>query len=150
MINPEKIRAYIRDDAELNVLLDNKEQFGDEEIGMFYKDVQEELEFLYPVLRGKTKFLPDVVWVYLILSKLLESQANLENRNQMQISDDNVGQIDFSNKMQQYMSLAGMYAEKAKSMIDTNNAANFYKDMWGATLSTSSEYDNGLWGSGQY
>jgi len=143
MIDPEKVRAYIRDRNELNVLLNNKEQFDDEEIEMFDRDIREELCFLYPALKGRIKTIPEIVLLPGIISKLMEAVAHQENRNQMSIGDDNVGQIDYSNKADKYFAIAAAYQSKMERFSSTECARSFYCDAWGTVPMASAEYEFG-------
>ncbi len=141
MVNPEKIRMAIRDIEELNVLLNNKEQFNDEEIAVFDGDARDELCIMYPVLMSKRDVIPDVVIMPGIISKLMESVGHQENRNKMTISDDNVGQIDMSNKADKYFGISNAYYERMKGFAQNMTAASWYQEMWGTVPSESSMYN---------
>lgn len=136
-INPDIVRAMIRDNAELNVLLNNEEQFEDDEIALFEELIKGEIEIHFPALVGKP--IPQLLGIYGILDKLLASEGHKENRNQMHISDDNVGTIDVSNKAQTYFSLASSYEGKFKKGCEAVCARDFYRNMWGASDSISAE-----------
>lgn len=141
MVDPEKVRAYIRDRKELNVLLNNKEQFDDDEIEMFDRDCREELILNYPALIAKKNALPDIVIMQGVIGKLMEAVAQEENRNQMTIGDDNVGQIDFSNKSDKYFRIAAAYSERMIAFGQKMCAASFYQEVWGSSLMSSSDYE---------
>ena len=141
MIDPDKVRAYVRDRKDLNVLLNNKEQFDDDEIAMFEQDTIEELVLTIPSLTGRKATLPDQIILYGVISKLMEAVAQQENRNQMQIGDDNVGQIDFSNKADKYLSMASIYQQKMITLARTMAASSFYNDAWGAVNMDSGDYE---------
>jgi len=136
-INPDLVRAMIRDSSELNVLLNNEEQFSDDDISLFEEMIKGEIEIYFPALLGKK--LPQLLGIYGILDKLLASEGHKENRNQMHISDDNVGTIDVSNKANTYFSLAGTYEAKFKGGCEALCARDFYRNMWGAQDSLSAE-----------
>lgn len=140
MIDPDKVRAYIRDRKELNVLLNNKEQFDDEEIEMFDRDVRDELILEIPALEVKRKVLPDLIVIQGIIARLMEACAQQENRNQMTVGDDNVGQIDFSNKSDKYFSISQMYQQKMMRLAQTAAAKSFYNEAWGSVEMNSSDY----------
>lgn len=141
MVNPDKIRLMIRDVDELNVLLNNKEQFSDEEIQVFDDDARDELCVMYPALLSKRDTLPDIIIAQGVISKLMESVGHQENRNKMTISDDNVGQIDMSNKADKYFGIANAYYERMKGFAQNLTAASWYQDMWGYVPSESSMYN---------
>ena len=141
MVNPEKIRMMIRDIGELNILLSGEEQFEDEEIELFDGDSRDELCILYPVLLSKRDTIPDVVISQGVISKLMESVGHQENRNKMTISDDNVGQIDMSNKADKYFGISNAYYERMKRFAQSMCAAGWYQNMWGSVPSESSIYN---------
>ena len=141
MVNPEKIRLMIRDVAELNILLNGKEQFSDEEIGVFDNDARDELCIIYPALISRRDTIPSVVIAQGVISKLMEAVGHQENRNKMTISDDNVGQIDMSNKADKYFAISNVYYERMKSFGQNLVAANWYSEMWGSVTSESSYYN---------
>jgi len=141
MVDPDKIRSYVRDRKELNVLLNNKEQFDDDEIAMFDMDVREELVLLIPALKAQIGKISDIIIIQGIISKLMESVAQQENRNQMTVGDDNVGQIDFSNKADKYLSLSQMYYNKMIKLAETAAASSFYNDAWGEVTMGSGDYE---------
>ena len=131
----------IRDVAELNILLNGKEQFSDEEIGVFDNDARDELCIIYPALISRRDTIPSVVIAQGVISKLMEAVGHQENRNKMTISDDNVGQIDMSNKADKYFAISNVYYERMKSFGQNLVAANWYSEMWGSVTSESSYYN---------
>jgi len=141
-INPEKIRSIIRDKEELNVLLSYEEQFSDEEIYSAAEDVEEIIVIHYPALKRAN--IPSIIANYYVIALLLDSAASQELRNQMRIDDDNVGNIDYSNKSQQYLSVSNYYREKAKRLLQTLTASSYYNSMWGEISSTSFEQEYGV------
>ena len=141
MVTPDKIRLFIRDKAELNYLLNNEEQFEDEEIAAFDREVREELTLQIPSLITRKEKLPDLIVVYGIIAKLMEAAANQENRNQMTISDDNVGQIDYSNKGEKYLSVANFYNQKALELASNLAASSYYNEVWGNVEMPSADYE---------
>ena len=141
MVSPEKVRFVVRDIEELNVLLNNKEQFSDEEISVFDNDARDELCLFYPALLSKRDTLPDVVIVQGIIAKLMEAVGHQELRNKMTISDDNVGQIDMSNKADKYFGIANVYSERMKLFGHNMVASGWYNEMWGSIPSESSMYN---------
>ncbi len=147
MIDPEKIRSYIRDRADLNVLLNNTEQFDDEEMQMFELDTREEIILEIPALTARKDVIPDQIILQGVIAKLLESAAHQEARNQMSISDDNVGQIDFSNKSEKYFNIANMYTSKMIRLASNLAAASFYNDVWGEVSMPSADYEFYIGGS---
>jgi len=141
-VNPEIVRAMIRDTSELNVLLSGKEQFPDEDIAMMEELLKGEIEIFYPALMHKK--IPMLLAVYGILDKLLASEGHKENRNQINIVDDNVGAIDVSNKAQTYFSLAASYEAKFKGGCESLCASDYYRNMWGAETSGSMEIEHSM------
>ncbi len=141
MLDPDKVRAYMRDRKELNVLLNNKEQFDDDEIAMFEEDVREELVLLIPSLLGMAKAMPSLIVLYGVISRLMEAVAQQENRNQMTVGDDNVGQIDFSNKSDKYFTISQMYYNKMVRLAQSTAARSFYNDAWGEVNMGTGDYE---------
>ena len=141
MVDPEKVRFYLRDHAELNFLLNETEQFSDEEIEIFDVDVRDELVLQIPALIAQKDNIHDIIVTYGIIGKLLEAEAQRENRNQMTIGDDNVGQIDYSNKADKYFSIASSYNQKALQLAQNMAASSFYRDTWGDVGLASSDYE---------
>jgi len=140
LVNPERVRQMIRDIDELNVILSYEEQFEDNEIFDAAQDAEDEIFSKFPALIGSNR-IPLVAIHFMVISYLLEAVANQENRNQMQINDDNVGNIDYSNKANQYLSLANAYKQKAMEIFQSITAANYYKEMWGEVNSNSYDFE---------
>jgi len=140
LVNPERVRQMIRDVDELNVILSYEEQFEDSEIFDAAQDAEDEAFARYPALATFDR-IPVVAIHFMVISYLLEAVANQENRNQMQINDDNVGNIDYSNKASQYLSLANTYKQKAMEIFQSITAANYYKEMWGEVSSNSYDFE---------
>jgi len=141
MLDPDKVRMYIRDRGNLNLLLNNEEQFEDEEIQMFEQDILEEITLEIPSLRFRKNEIHELILLYGVISKLLEAAAHQENRNQMAISDDNVGQIDFSNKGDKYFNLSAMYMQKTIRLAQHMAASSFYNEVWGSVNMPSADYE---------
>lgn len=146
MVSPEKIKSYIRDNPDLNVLLNNMEQFSDEEIGLFDTDCREELVIQYPALMSKKEILPDVIIIPGVIAKLMEAEAHNQIRNQMHLSDDNVGQIDYSNKGEKYFNVATAYNGRMLKMAQSMTAASYYREMWGSVNMPSGDFE--FWWAG--
>jgi hypothetical protein len=140
-IDPEKIRNIIRDKEELNVLLSYEEQFSDEEIYSAAEDVEEIINIHYPSLKNAN--IPMTIANYYVIAILMDAVAAQELRNQMRIDDDNVGNIDYSNKAQQYLSVSDYYRGKAKRLLQTYAASSYYSNMWGDVASNSLETEYG-------
>ena len=141
MLDPDKVRAYIRDRSDLNYLLNNQEQFDDDEIGMFEIDFLEELLLSIPSLKAKKNKIPEIIRIYGTIAKLMESVSQQENRNQITVGDDNVGQIDISNKSDKYAMIAQKYEDKAFTLAQKIAASSFYNDAWGEVFMQSSDYE---------
>jgi len=140
-VNPEDIKGMIRDIPELNVLLSYEDQFDDEEIFRAARLAEQEAFARFPVMR--TKDIPEIIINYLVISYLLQSVGAQELRNQMQINDNNVGAIDYSNKFPQYSSLSQQYKNEAFQMLQTMAANDYYTSMWGSVASNSYEIEGG-------
>ena len=138
-INVNKIRSLIRDEASLNPILAYEEQFEDEEIFDKADDVNDFLNSFYPAL--DTNDIPKMAINYLIISFLLKSVANQELRNQMQINDDNVNTIDYSNKAPQYLQLSDMYMQQAKEILNSIARKKYFSEMWGSSSSIASDFE---------
>ena len=147
MIDPDKVRAYVRDRKDLNVLLNNKEQFDDDEIAMYDMDTREELVLLIPSLIAKKDKIHDLIIINGVISKLMEAVAQQENRNQMTLGDDNVGQIDFSNKSDKYFNISQLYYNKMMRLAQNQAASSFYNDAWGDVNMGTGDYEFYMGGS---
>jgi hypothetical protein len=141
MLDPDRVRAFIRDSEEMNVLLNNKEQFTDDEIQMFEEEFIDEIVLTIPSLISKRENLPGPILMAGVISKLMEAEGQRENRNQMSISDDNVGQIDYSNKSDKYFNIASMYQQKAIQFAQNLAASSYYQDAWGVVNMESGDYE---------
>jgi len=75
MLDPDRVRAFIRDNQEMNVLLNNKEQFTDEEIQMFEEEFIEEIILTIPSLIPKKDNLPSPILMAGVISKLMEMEG---------------------------------------------------------------------------
>ena len=139
MIDPDEIRGLIRDDPELNVILSYQEQFEDEEIYSAAENAEDEIFARFPALRGKP--IPKIVINNFVLFYLMQAVSAQELRNQMQINDNNVGAIDYSNKAPQYIQMGSAYKQQAMEMLHTIAANNYYSTFWGGVHSTSSEIE---------
>jgi len=142
-INPDDVKAMIRDVAELNVLLSYEEQFEDDEIFRAARLSEQEVFARFPVL--KTKNVPDIIINYMVISYLLKGVSAQELRNQMQINDNNVGAIDYSNKFSQYAQISEQYKQEAFQMIKSITANDYFSSMWGTTRSISNEMDGSIY-----
>ena len=138
-IDPEEIKAMIRDVPELNVLLSYEDQFDYEEIFRAAKLAEGEAFARFPALKNKP--IPDIVINYLTISYLLRAVSAQELRNQMQINDNNVGNIDYSNKFPQYSALSDRYKQEAFQMLQAIAANNYFNDMWGSVPSNAADIE---------
>lgn len=138
-INPDDIKDLLRDIPELNVILSYEDQFDDEEIFNAAKNAEEEVFVRFPVLR--TKNIPTIIINYMTISYLLRGVSAQELRNQMQINDNNVGAIDYSNKFPQYQQLSAQYKQEALSMLKTMAANDYYTSMWGYVPSNAGDVE---------
>ena len=139
LIDPDNIRSLIRDAPELNVILSHEEQFEDDEIYSAADNAESEVFAFFPALRGKP--LPKIAINYMVISFLLNAVSAQELRNQMQINDNNVGAIDYSNKAPQYSQIASNYKQQAFEMFKAGAANNFYNSFWGGISSASDDIE---------
>lgn len=144
IVSPDRVRNMIRDKDELNVLLNNEEQYTDEEIYDSAEYAEDEIYGRFPALLNNNR-IPKVAVYYMVISMLALSVSNQEVRNQMRIDDDNVGNIDYSNKSQQYIQISEMYKQKSLQLLQTFLAGDYYNSMWGANESISFETESGSW-----
>ena len=79
-------------------------------MGLLLEMVDGEIDIYFPALNKST--MPQALVIYGVISKLLSAEGHNQNRNQMHISDDNVGSIDVSNKASTYFSLSSSYEAK--------------------------------------
>jgi len=143
-VNPDRIRNMVRDQDELNVLLNNEEQYSDEEIYDAAEYAQDEIYGNFPALMNMVDF-PKIAISYMVIHFLASGVSHQELRNQMRIDDDNVGNIDYSNKFQQYTQIAEIYKQKAFNLIQTYLAGSYYRGMWGENESNSYLIEGNQW-----
>ena len=139
IIDPDEIRMLVRDIPELNVILSYEEQFEDDEIYIAADNAEDETFARFPALRGKT--IPKIIINYMSLSFLLRAVASQELRNQMQINDNNVGAIDYSNKYGQYGQISAQYKQEAIEMLKGIAANNYFNGFWGNIESSSQDVE---------
>lgn len=140
MLDPDKIKEYIKDKPELNILYDNMDQFSDDLMDIVIPMTYQEAAVLAPaVARDKNK-VPEVIIVHGVIARLLESESFLELRNQLQYQDNNMSSMPLSSKQGQYTQLSQMMRSYFTQLLSAWATAEFYNSGWGFT--TSNSYDS--------
>jgi len=140
MLDPDKIKEYIKDKPELNILYDNMEQFGDDLMDVIIPMTYQEAAVLAPAVAKNKNRVPDVIVLHGVISRLLESESFLELRNQLQYQDNNMSSMPLSAKQSQYTQLSQMMRSYFTQLLSAWATSEFYNSCWGFT--TSNSYDN--------
>jgi hypothetical protein len=145
MLDPEKIKEYIKDKPELNILYDNMEQFSEELMDVIIPMTYQEVQVLAPAIAEPKEQLPDVIMLHGVLARLLESESFLELRNQLQYQDNNMQSMPLSNKHGEYTQLSQLMRQYFQQLLSAFATAKFYQTAWGSSWSNSVEMDY-MWG----
>jgi len=141
MIDPEKIKEYIKDKPELNILYDNMDQFSEDLMDTIIPMVYDEAKILAPSIARDPNKIPDIVILHGVIGRLLESESFLELRNQLQYQDNNMQGVPLSSKQGQYTQLSQIMKQYFTQMLSAMATASFYQDGWGASWSNSTDMD---------
>ena len=139
MIDIDKIKEYIQDSADKNILLDYTEQFEEELVEMIIPMVYEEAKILYPAIASKPKTLPDIVMMYGVISKLMESESFLQLRNEVQYSDSNAN-VNLSSKSDRYQQKAEIMQRQHLRLLEGLATASFMNNAWGSVHSNADDF----------
>ena len=141
MLDPDMIKEYLKDKPELNILLDNMDQFSDDLMDIIIPMTYSEAAILSPAVARNKDRVPDVIILHGVLARLLESESFLEVRNQLQYQDNNMSSVPLSGKQGQYTQLSQMMRSYFTQLLSAWATAEFYSTGWGYTASNSAELD---------
>lgn len=140
-IDSDSIREYMKDIPELNLLNDGMEQFSEDIIDIAIRLGKQDIEICSPAVAFSARGVPDSIMFHAVIARLLESEAFLELRNQLNYQDNNMSSVALSSKQQNYtqmsMALKATYEEALTKMA----TAAFYQSAWGSSWSNSFEID---------
>jgi len=139
MIDIDKIKEYIQDSADKNILLDYMEQFPEELVDLIIPMVYEEAKIFYPAIATNPKMLPDTVMMYGIIAKLMESESFVQLRNEVQYSDSNAS-VSLSSKSDRYQQKAEIMQRQYLRLLEGLATASFMNNAWGVTRSNTQDF----------
>lgn len=142
MLDPDMIKEYLKDKPELNILLDNMEQFSDDLMDIIIPMTYQEAAILAPAVAKVQSRIPDVIILHGVIARLLESESFLEVRNQLQYQDNNMSSMPLSAKQSQYSQLSQMMRSYYTQLLGAWATAEFYNTAWGHTFSNSMDMEN--------
>lgn len=133
-MDADYIRDYIRDHKDLNLSLDNNQQFTDDLVDMMITMTFSEVTISHPVLVEAD--VPDSTLIFGVLSRLMLSESFKDLRDQVQYQDANNG-VDLSAKETNYEHKALLMKQFFKEQLDGIAARKFLHGCWGVTGSNS-------------
>lgn len=104
-----KIMMFLRDDADMNILLDDVE-FSDLEYRCAIDLAVSGYNVMTPATAVDYSGVPEYVLFHWVAGLLMRSNTFLQARNQVSVPTDNIGVIGLDDK-------AGLYASMAQSLI---------------------------------
>ncbi len=135
------VKEYIKDKPELNILLDNIEQFSEDLTDIIIPMTYSEAAILAPSVALQPNKVPDVIILHGVIARLLESESFLELRNQVQYQDNNMSSMPLSAKQAQYSQLSAVMRQYFTQLLNAYSTASFYNTAWGYSISNSLSYD---------
>ena len=139
MIDIDKIKDFIQDKADKNILLDYVEQFEEELVEMIVPMVYEEAKIFYPAIAAQPERLPDTIMIYGVIAKLMESESFLQLRNEVQYSDSN-SNVNLSSKSDRYQQKAEIMQRQFLRLLEATATANFMNNAWGGCRSNADDF----------
>jgi len=142
-IDTDTIREFLQDFPNLNLLADNMEQFSDDLIDVTIPMVVQEAITKKPALRGYIQKIPKVVWIHGIVSKLLQSEAFIQLRNEISVADNNNPGTQLYGKQGSYLQMSNMFQQQFEMMLDNLAKTLWYRGLWGHVESNSQDIEMG-------
>jgi len=142
-IDIDKIREFLQDYPALNILKDNIEQFKDELIETTIPMVVQEAITKKPAIKGYISKIPEVVWMYGIIAKLLQSESFVQLRNSISVADNNTPGAQLFGKHGDYLQVSNMFQQQFEMMLDNLAKKLWYEGLWGSTSSNSIDVELG-------
>ena len=140
-MDSDSIREYMKDVPELNLLHDGMEQFDDDIIDIALKLAKQDVEIHAPAIAFSAGGVPDSIMYHAVIARLLESEAFLELRNQLQYQDNNMSSVPMSAKQQNYTQMSMAMKSTYEEALNKMATASFYHTAWGSSWSNSFEID---------
>ena len=137
-VTVDTIREYVRDKAELNVLLDNTEQSPDTLITLVLEMTVQLFNNIQPVSKHTLVGFPnDFLLIIGTLYHLCNSEAERQLRNQINFNAQGLN-AGIDDKTQLYQQLAGVYLQQFTQLSQAIKQSANIDDAWGTI---SSPYD---------
>jgi hypothetical protein len=131
----DEIREYVRDKADLNILLEGREQSSDVDIKMAMRLAISDVNGVAPVTQFTAESLNnDAILLYGTLHHLANMEAERQLRNQVNYSAQGLN-AGIDDKMQQYNSLATYYKQLFDTKVKEYKVYLNAKQAWGDSFS---------------
>ena len=140
-LDADSIREYMKDVPSLNLLHDGMIQFDDDIVDVAIKLAKQDVQIHAPAVAFSARGVPDSIMYHAVIARLLESEAFLELRNQLQYQDNNMSSVPMSSKQMNYSQLAQAMKATYEEALDKMAKANFINSAWGTSWSGSFEID---------
>ena len=140
-IDLETVRDFLRDYPSLNLLNDNLEQFSEDVMESLMSMVISDIKVYFPALSGAITEIPPSVLIYGLVSKLLQSEAFLQLRNKVAVTDNNNAATSIFGKEQEYNMMASMFDKQFKDGLEAIAKSRFYRTCWGGVSSSSDDIE---------
>lgn len=138
-IDFDKLRDYLRDYPEVNFLLNNEEQFPEDLMESLLSLVISDVKATTPSLSNMVNKIPISTMMYGLVARLMDSEAFLQLRNQVQVSDNNISSTSIYGKQGSYLQLAQMYQQRFQQGLSQIAKKNFYDNCWNLDVSSNSQ-----------
>ena len=138
-IDFDKLRDYLRDYPEVNFLLNNEEQFPEDLMESMLSFVVSDVKATTPALSNMINKIPMSVMIDGLIARLMNSEAFVQLRNQVQVSDNNISSTSIYGKQGSYLQLAQLYQQKFQQGLSQIAKQNFYNNCWDQDISSNSQ-----------
>lgn len=145
-MDADYIRDYLRDHKELNISLDNHEQFDDDFLDLTIQMTISEVGISHPTINIKD--VPDSTLIFGVISRMMLSETFKELRDQVEYQDANSA-VNLNGKESNYERKAILMKNFFTEQLNGIAARKFLHGCWGVTSSNSRELsvDIGLGGN---
>lgn len=130
-LTPDEVRSYMKDDEDLNILMEGELQSGDELINLATRLAVEDFNAQAPVTEYNEDNFPNAtILLYGVLHHLTNSEAERQLRNQVNYNAQGL-QAGIDDKHQVYNQLAQYYKQMfEQKMMEYKRYLNM-EDAWG-------------------
>ena len=143
LLSADDIRAYTKDNSELNILLEGELQSGDELIDLAMRLSVEDFNAQAPVTNYNTDNFPNTtILLYGVLHHLTNSEAERQLRNQVNYNAQGL-QAGIDDKHQVYNQLAQYYKQMFEQKMQEFKRFLNQEEAWGnipSPYSTLNQY----------